>query len=410
MSRKLRLVVLCVLSLLLGHVSFAASVGDTLTVYFPQGRSSFDHSYMDNEVRCQEFIRMIKNLQFVSGMKIDSVEIFAAASPEGPVRVNERLVRERAENVSDYLHNYLDFPDSDIRTYHIIEDWDTMIPWIEADPDMPSKSLALEIIRSASGDESERRLRQLDGGAPWNYIYENYFPKLRSFRVEVHVDFCLADIISEEISEEPLIEELPPFPSDSLRPVFLPLVDNNVIGGGITLKTNTLGWSLAGANIALEYDVIPHLSVALPFYYSGGLDYFKETVKFRGIVIQPEVRYYPWLQDGDNGGFYVGAHLGLGWYNFALDGDYRIQDHKGRRPAWGGGLGVGYTLQFRKNPRWGMEFALGAGVYDAKYDMFFNEANGPYFKQGIRKTWFGIDNAAVSFTYRFDLKKKGGKK
>lgn len=162
--------------------------------------------------------------------------------------------------------------------------------------------------------------------------------------------------------------------------------------------------------MAVEYDVIPHLSVALPFYYSGGLDYFKETLKFRGIVLQPEIRYYPWLQDGDNGGFYVGAHLGLGWYNFALDGDYRIQDHKGRRPAWGGGLGVGYSLQFKKNPRWGMEFALGAGVYDAKYDMFYNEANGPYFKQGIRKTWFGIDNAAVSFTYRFDLKKKGGKK
>lgn len=409
MSSRFRLIILCVLGILLGHASSAAVLGDTLTVYFRQGRSSFDPAYMDNEERCQDFIRTINNIQLVSGMKIDGVEFYATASPEGPVRVNERLAKARARNLSAYLQNYLDFSNTDARTYHVTEDWTTMIPWIEADPDMPSKEAALEIIRNASGDESERQLMALDGGAPWKYIYENYFPKLRCFRVDVHVDFYISEI--DEIPEgELVIEDLPPFPDDSLTPVYFPLVEKIASGGGITLKTNTLGWTLIGANVAVEYDVIPHLSVALPFYYSGGLDYFKETLKFRGIVLQPEVRYYPWLQDGDNGGFYVGAHLGLGWYNFALDGDYRIQDHKGRRPAWGGGLGVGYSLQFKKNPRWGMEFALGAGVYDAKYDMFYNEANGPYFKQGIRKTWFGIDNAAVSFTYRFDLKKKGGKK
>jgi hypothetical protein len=106
----------------------------------------------------------------------------------------------------------------------------------------------------------------------------------------------------------------------------------------------------------------------------------------------------------------VGAHLGLGWYNYALDGNFRIQDQDGDCPSWGGGLAVGYTFQFKSNPRWGMEFALGAGVYDSKYDLFYNEVNGPYYKRGLHKTWFGIDNAAVSFTYKFDMKKKGGNK
>lgn len=173
----------------------------------------------------------------------------------------------------------------------------------------------------------------------------------------------------------------------------------------LAIKTNVAGWAIGQINVAAEVDLIPHLSISLPLYYSGGYNYFKETLKFRGIVVQPELRYYPWLKDYTNKGFYVGAHLGIGWYNFALNGDYRIQDHKGNRPAWGGGIGVGYALNFKKHPRWGMEFTLGAGVYDVKYDMFHNVENGAYYKEGVHKTWVGVDNVAITFTYDFDLKK-----
>ena len=57
-----------------------------------------------------------------------------------------------------------------------------------------------------------------------------------------------------------------------------------------------------------------------------------------------------------------------------------------------------------------MEFAVGGGVYDSKYDLFYNEANGPYHQKGVRKIWYGVDNASISFTYKFDVKQKGGKK
>ena len=167
---------------------------------------------------------------------------------------------------------------------------------------------------------------------------------------------------------------------------------------------------MLGANISIEYDVCQHISVALPVHYCG-FDYFKETVKFRGLSIQPEVRYYPWLDENmKNNGFFVGAHLGAGLYNFALGGDYRVQDHKGKRPAYGGGIGLGYELKFKKNPRWGMEFSIGGGVYDVCYDIFYNENNGPYYEKKVRDIWFGVDNASISFTYMFDLVKKGGKK
>lgn len=170
---------------------------------------------------------------------------------------------------------------------------------------------------------------------------------------------------------------------------------------GLTIKTNLLGWMMLGANVAVEYDIIPHLSVALPFYYSGW-DYGKETLKFRGLVLQPEVRFY--IKDND--GFYGGLHFGVGWYNYALDGDYRVQDYRGRRPALGGGLSIGYAHHFKKNPRIGLEFSVGGGIYDVAYDMFYNEPNGAYAESGITGMFLGIDNASLSFTYRFPLKKE----
>ena len=55
-------------------------------------------------------------------------------------------------------------------------------------------------------------------------------------------------------------------------------------------------------------------------------------------------------------------------------------------------------------------FAIGAGVYNAKYDIFYNEHNGPYAETAVQKTFIGIDNASLAFTYKFDINRKGGKR
>ncbi len=168
----------------------------------------------------------------------------------------------------------------------------------------------------------------------------------------------------------------------------------------ISIKTNAVGWAMAVANAAVEIDLAEDWSINIPVYYSG-FDYFKSTLKFRTVTVQPEVRYHIAAVDG----LFLGAHLGLGWYNYAC-GDWRIQDTD-NRPAYGGGLGIGYKIPFRSNPRWAVEFALGAGVYDTVSDKFYNEPNGPLHEGGIRKVFFGIDNAAVSFSYSIDMKKEG---
>ena len=382
---------------------------DSLSVYFRRDSHIFEPNLNDNGARCDEFVEELLRVQSNSSLVITGVEFVASASPEGAVAYNEWLVQQRANSVAEYLREKISFADSVIVVRNITEDWKRLEEMILADPNVPGRKQVLEIISNYEGDEAETQLMDLLDGKAWKYIYRNFFPVLRSFRVCICIGSNMMDIEKLVFTEVPALEAPVPGLTYTPKPVTAPAVPKWT--RQITLKTNMLGWALLGENIAVEADLCPQLSIAVPFYYSGGLDYFKETLKFRGIVLQPELRWYPSAgKTLKNDGFFVGAHFGLGWYNFALNGDWRIQDHRGETPAYGGGIGIGYALKFKKNPRWGMEFAIGGGVYSVLYDRFYNEANGPYDEQAISDIWFGVDNAAISFTYDFDLIKKGGKK
>jgi hypothetical protein len=142
--------------------------------------------------------------------------------------------------------------------------------------------------------------------------------------------------------------------------------------------------------------------------YYGACNYFQSTTKFRMLGIQPEGRYWfsaaGAMQPGHVGPF-IGAHLGLAWYNLSLGGDYRIQDHAKNSPAYGGGLNVGYRFNLSRDHRWTMEMSVGAGVYRLHYDRYLN--SGCCAKVGSReKTWLGVDNVGVTVGYSINTKSK----
>ena len=169
------------------------------------------------------------------------------------------------------------------------------------------------------------------------------------------------------------------------------------------IKTNAMGVGLLMVNAAVEIDFAKQWSFHLPVYYSGW-NYCTSTIKFRTLSFQPEVRY--WFEKKHR--WFVGAQFGLGYYNLAFDGKYRYQDHDGETPALGGGLSVGYRIPLSENKRWQVEFVLGGGAYRLHYDRFYNEKNvadGQLYDTK-KKTYWGLDNVAVSFSYRFELKKR----
>lgn len=180
---------------------------------------------------------------------------------------------------------------------------------------------------------------------------------------------------------------------------------NNSWTPSIYLKTNSLGWAMAVINIAAEFDLGKHWSLNVPIYYSG-YNYFKSTIKFRTLAIQPGVRY--WFKQSNKDGLFLDGHFGMGYYNIAVDKEFRFQDHDGETPAIGGGLSLGYRMPMGKNGRWKVEFAAGAGAYKLHYDKYHNLENtteGQYY-ESIKKTYIGLDHASISFSYKFNLKKK----
>lgn len=385
---------------------------DSVVVYFEQGRTAFYPEYRENARRCDEFIKRISAIQKISNFEITEVQYKPMSSPEGDRGFNEFLISERARFMTNYLHGKLEFPDSVVTVSPFVSEWRSVRQRVIDDPDMPFKDEVIRLIDKDTTDTArETLLMQLDSGKVWLYMDQKFMADLRSFAIFVHVGFRMPQL-EEVVIEEPESVDLPyiEMADTSVRwtPVNLEYVGLRKYKGNhiLKVKTNAVGWAMMVANASVEYQVIPHVSVALPFYYSGGLNYFKQNIKFRGMVIQPQVRYYPWIRYDVNSGFYVGAHLGLGLYNVAYGGEWRIQDHNGRRPSYGGGIDVGYSMQFRKNSRWGLDFTIGAGVYDSKYDVFHNVENGAYYQTSVRKTWVGVDNASVAVTYLFDFKKR----
>ena len=157
---------------------------------------------------------------------------------------------------------------------------------------------------------------------------------------------------------------------------------------GLRLTTNILPWTLTIPNIGMEYLLGEKWSVALDVMFCP----WKLSDKFsiKTVAILPEGRW--WLQTNRKGSFF-NVHLNVAWFNVRAN-DYRYQD-KGR-PLLGGGIGYGYRLE--TNEKWAFEFEIGAGVANAKYDRFYNVANGA-LKDTRVSTYWGIDRACVTVTY-----------
>ena len=209
-------------------------------------------------------------------------------------------------------------------------------------------------------------------------------------------------IVPDTMAMKPVVAVVDTVAHDSV--VAQPAVESEAWGRRILLKTNAVGWGMLISNIAVEVDLAKHWSFSLPVYYSA-LNYFTSNVKFRTTCLQPELRY--WVSE-ENAGWFGGVHFGLAWFNYAKGGDWRYQDHKRNTPVYGGGLSAGYRMPVSQNNRWWMEFSLGGGVYKLHYDVFHNEPNGQLVDTR-KRTFYGIDQVAVSFAYRFDWK-KGGRK
>lgn len=406
--------------LLGGGYSYSQERNTEISVDFRVNSTQIDSGYKENADRISELISFLRQVQTDKTVNIVNVSFCGAVSPEGNYQLNRMLARKRMESLEKLVRSKVDIPDSVI-TYN-----DSYIPWeylssLVNASDISHKDEILNIINEEAkivdyiGDRSIDnrilKLQKLDGGKVWQEMLRRFFSPMRNASM-VFVTFRTEPLpkiepVIAKVDSVYTIEWTPTLPIllDSIQPVQqAPIAEQ--WHRTLSVKTNALGLGLAIANAAVEIDLCKHWSFNLPVYYSAW-NYFTSTVKFRTLAVQPEIRYWFSEKNLCNDGWYLGAHFGFAYYNIATDGEYRTQDHDGTSPALGGGLAVGYRMLISKDNRWKMEFSIGAGAYKLHHDKFRNYHNG-LMVYTEKKTYIGIDQASVSFSYTFDLKRKGG--
>lgn len=160
----------------------------------------------------------------------------------------------------------------------------------------------------------------------------------------------------------------------------------------LALKTNAIVWGAGILNIEGEIQLSENISLALPLWYCPW--FISGRHALRVGALQPEGRW--WFRETGKGHF-AGIHASIAWYNLKW-GNYRYQDT--RRPLLGIGITYGYALELNKS--WGLEFSVGFGYLNTRYDRFYNTPNGQL--ADIRQTsYFGPDHLSVSVVYHLPL-------
>ena len=439
--RKIFLSVICLSCFLSAH---AGQRADSVRIYYRTGYRYVEPLYRDNGMQLARFTESVRRA--LRDGTIERIVVRSGASPDGANRANELLSERRADSLVSYIVRHTDVSASLIDRQAAGIAWNELRAQVAASG-MPYRDEVLDVLDNTPVwifDERNRvvggrkqRLMDLRGGEPYRYMLREFFPDLRSsvvvtlyFRSEETPESTQPPAVVPSPAAEPAREPEPGLkPAENGEPQPATVPDTaaapertDEAGEAIpavtgkaspeakertprfAVKTNAVGWAMAISNVAVEIDLSQKLSLNIPVYYSAW-NYFSGTTKFRMLAAQPELRYWP-TRDRR---FFAGVHFGVASYNFALGGKWRIQDHDGTTPALGGGVSVGYRMPLGRSDCWNVEFSLGAGAYRLHYDKFHNEPGGAY-SSTVRKTFFGVDNAAVSFSYTFDLKKKGGRR
>jgi hypothetical protein len=338
-----------------------------------------------------------------STIVIKAVEFYSSVSPEGSYTYNKTLSKKRLETAERIIRSYIDIPASAkvTRTERMIPWTDYLLPIITADTTKAYRNELIKLI--IENERSERRRALQNDSKLWDMLERDHFKHMRKAGAIITTVKIIYSQIAQSVptaiaSVKAVDATAMSFPREEKPAEVAEPIESKL---GVSLKTNLVMWGLGITNVAVEFDLCKHLSLSVPVMYAA-YNYFKPTIKFRTLATQPELRY--WIKK-ENTGFFVGAHFGVGSYNIAVDKDTRYQDHNGTSPALGGGLTVGYRTHISKNKRWSMEFLVGAGCYKLHYDTFYNVDNGRLFGTH-KKTYWGVDNAAINFNYKFDYKKK----
>ena len=161
--------------------NFVSAQNFSHSLHFRISDSHLDENWMDN-------LNQIKAIQELFDHNTPSkIEVFSAASPDGPYSLNKKLSVERSHSTVNLIKRICpSLPDSIFVVNSLSEDIDGAIKLI-LESGQPWAQEAVSLLRKG-GSDPEEALRHFKEGIVWRYLADNIYPLLRRSEISIIYD------------------------------------------------------------------------------------------------------------------------------------------------------------------------------------------------------------------------------
>ena len=375
---------------------------DTYQLLYRLDEVSIDRSYLSNK---DNIAKIVDHLQ--RSERIDSIAIYAYASPEGVYEHNLMLARRRAEAAKRFILSNL--PDDKKQTPpHIIlhpvaENWAGLRLAVEQNYHRADREKVLAIIDdpTISDDTREWRLKNRLSPESWNYIRRNLLPELR-LATWVCVWQALPE--PEPEPEQPLERQDVAITPAQAPVITLPQPPVTLHDTVVTkfpktvfaLKTNLLYDAVTALNFELELPIGDNFSIAAEDvfpWWTAGPNGKKYAFEMWEMGLEPRW----WFKKTDSRDRLSGHCRGLygmaSYYDFQWD---KAACYQGEYFS----VGLSYGFAFPIARRLNLELGLSVGYLRSAYrhyqpDPDYEHLYRDYYNAGIF-SYFGPTKLKVS--------------
>ena len=369
-------------------------------IHYRFDRIDVDSSYMDNAAA-------IDTIRFclTHSVHIDSITVYAWASPEGGYPHNKWLSEKRAAAAKELLlalaADTTKLNAGKIKISPLAENWEGLLELVEQNYRRPNRERLLRILRAEGiGEETRKwRIRNLDDGYTWNYLKRHYMKQLRSATW-----VCVWTSVGA-IAPLPELRDSLRSPQRGLGRT-VEAVGRPVSEFSFAVKTNLLADLVTAVNLGVEVPLGENFSVnahfTFPWWTAGpyGNKYALQLLDAEG-----ELRW--WFAKGEERfeGHYVALQGSGGKFDLQWGRDigcYQCYN-------WGVGLSYGYAMSLGKHLN--MEFALTLGYLAIDYQHYVPSPDWSVLLRDNAKAgvlhYFGPTGLKVSLVYPFHIQRRG---
>ncbi len=401
-----RLAIFATVALLFwGSVTAQEVVRDSVEVRFRQGKSVVDWQNEHNKRAVEELGRWKENFDSKEYKYfLQSVDIYGAASPEGGVKINNRLSVKRADALMDKVSEFISVPDSIISPpLHIGRDWRKLRVLASSDSKLPHKQAVLDlldtVIKEVENGVPHRntpltRLQSIGGGRAYNYLYSTYFSSLRASKLYltyIRVSRALTTLATTDLSSQWGIS---PLLNSDLCKMIVPKMVIEQRPFYMSLKTNLLTDAAIIPNLGAEFYLGSGYSVAGSWSYS----WWKNDNKYwywRTYGGDIAVRKY--FGKAAKLKPLTGSHVGV----YAQAFTYDFSNKKGGElcDTWSYGVGAEYGYSLPIARRLNLDFVIGVGYLGGLYKEYIPQDDCYVWQATKRRHFFGPTKAEISLVW-----------